>query len=334
MGVFMRLGRPRPRRAIAAGIGLALLIPLSACGGDASPAASSKGGLEKTKISVRVLPVADVAPIYIAKQKGYFAAEGLDVTLVPVPTAPPAIADMVGGKLDLAFANYVTFFSSQANGLKLRFVSDGYQAKEHVFQVMTTKDSAVKTIPQLAGKTIGTSTLKNIGELTASSVLSANGVDPKSVKFKQVDNDKMASALKAGQIDAGFFLEPFISQAEQKDGLVTLFDAAQGPTADIAIGGYAATAAWAQKNPNTLAAFQRAMAKAQQDAGDRRTLEQVVQTYTKIDAATASVITFGAYPTTLSKTRLQRVVDLMNQFKVLKPGTETKIDLDAMLGTS
>jgi NitT/TauT family transport system substrate-binding protein len=331
----MRLGRPRPRRLFAAGIGLAIVTSLAAaCGGGTTNTANSGagGGPEKKHIVVRVLPVADVAPVYIAKQRGYFADEGLDVEFKVIPTAPPAIAEMQAGKIDIMFGNYTSFFLSQAKGLKFRYVADGYQAKPKVFLVLTPPNSPIKKVSDLKGKKIGMIAIKNISELTADSTLAANGVDPKTVTMVQVPNEQQVAAAKTGKVDAVFMIEPFLSQAQQTDGFVTLFDAAAGQTADIPIGGWASTSAWAQKNPKTVAAFQRAMTRAATDAADRQLLEQVVPTYTKIDAKTASIITFGAYPTTLNKTRLQRVVDLMKTYNLLTAEEAAKVNLTDMLG--
>jgi NitT/TauT family transport system substrate-binding protein len=329
----MRLGRPRPRRLLAAGVGLAIVTSLAAaCGSDTTNAANSGPGPEKKHIVVRVLPVADVAPAYIAKQRGYFTAEGLDVEFKTIPTAPPAIAEMQAGKIDIMFGNYTSFFLAQAKGQKFRYVADGYQAKPKVFLVLTPPNSPIKKVSDLTGKKIGMISIKNISELTADSTLAANGVDPKTVTMVQVPNDQQVAAAKTGKVDAVFMIEPFLSQAQQNDGFVTLFDAAAGQTADIPIGGWASTSAWAQKNPKTVAAFQRAMQRAATDAADRQLLEQVVPTYTKIDAKTASIITFGAYPTTLNKTRLQRVVDLMTTYHLLTADEAAKVHLSDMLG--
>ncbi|MGP3911614.1 hypothetical protein [Nonomuraea sp. 10N515B] len=55
---------------------------------------------------------------------------------------------------------------------------------------------------------------------------------------------------------------------------------------------------WVTKNPQTLAAFQRAFTKAQRLAtSDRKEVEAVLPTYVKIDAATATQTSLGAYPT-------------------------------------
>jgi NitT/TauT family transport system substrate-binding protein len=89
-------------------------------------------------------------------------------------------------------------------------------------------------------------------------------------------------------------------------------DTMAGAAADFPIAGWGVTDTFARDNPHTIAAFQRAMAKAQQLAAtDRTIVTNILPTYTKIDAKIAPLISLGAYPTTLNPIRLQRVADLM-----------------------
>ena len=75
----------------------------------------------------------------------------------------------------------------------------------------------------------------------------------------------------------------------------------------------------------------RAMAKGQAAAADRSAVERILPTFTKIDVEAASVINLGSYPTTLSKARLRRVVDLMVTFGLLP--SPDKAGLNSMLST-
>jgi NitT/TauT family transport system substrate-binding protein len=94
-----------------------------------------------------------------------------------------------------------------------------------------------------------------------------------------------------------------------------------------------ATEDWVQKYPKTLAAFQRAIAKAQQLAGsDRKEVEKAILLYTKIDAKAASVITLGTYPTELSENRMQKVADLMLEYKYLDSPVDVKSVIAAPAG--
>ena len=316
--VVPRRGRPViVRLAAVLATGVFLVTGCTTGGSRNTTAGTGPAGLEKTHVTVRVLPAADVAPLYLAIRNGYFTAEGLTVEPTVIPVATDAITAMQRNHLDVVYSNYVSFFLAQSRGAAFRLVADGYQGRQDMTQVAVLPGSPIRTIPDLAGKRIGISTPKNIAELTASAILRTNGVNPATVRFVKVDNANMVTAMKANLIDAAYEMEPFLSTAQQKYGIRKIFDPMQGPTADIAIGGYATTEAWARRYPHTFAAFKRAMIRGQQAAADRAAVEAILPTFTKINAATASIINPGTYPTTLSPTRLARVVDLMVTYGLL-----------------
>jgi NitT/TauT family transport system substrate-binding protein len=60
---------------------------------------------------------------------------------------------------------------------------------------------------------------------------------------------------------------------------------------------------------------------------DRKKVEEVLPGYAKIDPQVASVITLPGFPSSLSKTRMQRISDLMSTSGLLKE----KPDLDTVL---
>ncbi|NUP64015.1 MAG: ABC transporter substrate-binding protein, partial [Nonomuraea sp.] len=73
-----------------------------------------------------------------------------------------------------------------------------------------------------------------------------------------------------------------------------------------------------------------AIAKAQQLASsDRKAIEEMLPKYTKIDAKTASVITLGTFPSELNENRLQKVADLMLEYKYL----DSPVDVKSVIAT-
>jgi NitT/TauT family transport system substrate-binding protein len=134
----------------------------------------------------------------------------------------------------------------------------------------------------------------------------------------------MEAALKSHSVDAVQAVEPFSSQLQKSIGARLITDLSEGPTANFPIAGFASTDGWAKKNPHTLAAFQRAIIKAQGLLADRNVLAQTLPTYTQIDASTAATIHTGIYPTSINTTRLQRVVDVMQQYGYLKQPIDVK----------
>lgn len=329
----------RHARMIVGGLSvLALLTSVAGCGllggSSETPAAEkpANGKLEKSKITLGVLPIVDVASVHVAIKKGYFKDEGLDVDLKVIQGGAAAIPGLINGDLDMSFGNWVSFFFAESketakavDGLKL--VSDGYQAKPDMFLIVAGKDSPLKSPKDLAGKTIAINTFRNIAELTAKATLEANDVDPNTVTFKEFAFPDMQAAIENKTVDAAFMVEPFITRAQRAIGSVTVLDAASGPTDNIPVAGYATSGKFAKENPNTVAAFQRAMAKGQKDASDRATVEPLLQEYAKVDKETASLVHFGEFPTTLDATRLQRVATLMKTYGLL----EKEMDVKPML---
>lgn len=299
--------------AVLAGCGV-----LSGSDAEEGDSGGSGEGLEQTSIQVGYLPIVDVAALHRAQLAGYYEQEGLDVELVQIQGGAVSIPQMVSGDLDATWSNWTALFQAQAQGIgDFRLINAGYEAGENTLLIMTKPDSPIKGPQDLAGKRIAINTFRNIAELTTRSALETNGVDPNSVQFVDLPFPDMIPALQNGQVDAAQFAEPFITQAATSFGAVSVLDAAAGPTEGIPFAGVAITDEFAQQNPNTVSAFQRALDRAQADLADRSVVEETVPTYSRIDPATASLINLGTWPTSLNETRLQRVSDLMREYGVL-----------------
>ncbi|MBP2338023.1 ABC transporter substrate-binding protein [Saccharothrix coeruleofusca] len=329
-----RVGRSATR-LLSALSAVAMLAAVSGCGllggseSTSADAPSGSGQVEKSKIKLGLLPILDVASVHLAIKKNYFRDEGLEVEVTNFQGGAAAIPGLIKGEIDITFGNWVSFFSAEANGAAkgvdgLKLVSDGYQTKPEMFLIVAAPDAAVKSPQDLAGKKIAINTYRNIAELTARATLEANNVDPNSVEFKEMPFPDMEAAIKGGSVDAAFMVEPFITRAQRAIGATTVLDAASGPTDGIPIGGYATTGKFAQDNPKTIEAFQRAMARGQKDASDSAAVVPLLQEYAKVDKETAGLVKFGEFPTSLDATRLQRVATLMRTYGLLEKDFDVK----------
>ncbi|GII80548.1 sulfonate ABC transporter substrate-binding protein [Sphaerisporangium rufum] len=314
-------------------VGLITALSVAACGGsDTGSAAAPAGekGLEKTKIVIGALPIPDSAGIHIAKAKGFFQAEGLDVQINPLKSSADAVPALNGGSTDVILGNYFAMINvSAAKVGEYRFIADAFQAKPNVFDLVVPKDSPITDIKGLKGKKIAVPAKNSIGELASGNALRTAGLDrEKDVEFIPTAFPEMWGAMTTGKADAAWLTEPFLTQVQQQYGAKVLTDTMTGAMADFPIAGWTVTKKFADANPKTVAAFQRAYAKAQQLAAtDRKEIEKILPTYTKIPPAVISTITLGDFPTTLSAQRIQRVADLMLEYGYLKE----KFDVTPML---
>ncbi len=308
--------------------GLAVLVGLAAlaagCSGGSSSAAP--GGLEETNLHVAAVPAVDSAGLYIAKQRGLFAAEGLNVSILPAISGKTTINGQLAGQFAVTSGNYVSYILANAApqrvGLKkaadFRVLAPGSIMAANNQDIMVLPGSNIKTVSDLKGKRIAVNVTQNIGQLLVSSVLSDNAVPVNSVRFVPIQFPDMAKALQEHKVDAVWEPEPFITEAEENAGAIPLADSDQGTTEDLPISGYMVTATWLKKNPNTAAAFRRALLKAQAIAAtDPEAIQQGMEAFAKVPAQTASIEAVPQYPAQSNAALLARLEALMLHFNMI-----------------
>jgi len=288
--------------------------------------------LEKTDIVVDAFPAIDSAGLYIAQTEGLFAAQGLHVTIVPTPKIPPSTQDLINGqeqgKYDITAGDYVTYIDNQlgVGGKKanLRIIAEASFLQPNVLTLLVTGGSQIGTVGQLRNKTVSVNAPNDIGTLLVDSLLVEHGITPRQVHYANVPFPGVVTALTTAKspIVASFTPEPFVSLDEAGAGLQELADLDQGSAQDFPIQGYAVTAAWAQKYPNTLEAFTRALSQGQEIADtDRAAVEEAIEQYLDIPKETAAFISLPAFPLGVDPVRLQRVVNAMKRFGLLPQQT-------------
>jgi len=140
----------------------------------------------------------DHAPLVIARQKGWFAEAGLDVTLVPPadPSAPPRL--VAAGEAEVAISYQPNLILQVEEGLPLtRF---GTLVATPLNTLVVLKDGPVKGIADLKGRTIGFS-VGGFEDALLAAMLETAGLSLKDVTLVNV-NFALSPALLAGRVDA------------------------------------------------------------------------------------------------------------------------------------
>jgi putative hydroxymethylpyrimidine transport system substrate-binding protein len=140
----------------------------------------------------------DHAPLIIAKEKGYFDAHGLDVTLVPPadPAAPPRL--VAAGQAEVAVSYQPNLYLSVKEGLPL--VRFGTLVSTPLTALVALKDGPIKKIADLKGKTVGYS-VAGLEDALLGTMLVDAGLKPSDVTMVNV-NFALSPALIAGKVDA------------------------------------------------------------------------------------------------------------------------------------
>ena len=320
---------------VASAVAVAMLA--AGCSSGGSGGGPPRGSLEKTNIVVDAFPAIDSAGLYIAQDQGLFAAQGLHVTIVPVTTPPPSTQELVNGqeqgKYDITAGDYVTYIEDQLGAMNapkvdLRIIAESSFLQPNVLTVLVKGGSPISLIGQLKNKVVSVNAPNDIGTLLIDSLLVAHGLTPRQVHYANVPFPAVAPTLTnpKTQVSAAFAPEPFVSLGEAGAGLQELADLDAGATQDFPIQGYAVTAAWAKKYPNTLKAFTAALSQGQQIADtDRAAVENAIEKYLGIQKEAAAFISLPAFPLGVDAVRLQRVVGAMTRFGLLPKGNTFKV---------
>ena len=297
---------------------LAVVIPaiaLAACsgGGHAGPPGPRP---EVSAITLDVVPSADAAGIYLAKEDGYFAQQGLAVTIKPVSDGGHGLADLRTGAAQLVAGNDVSFILAQVTGsFSLRLIADTSQLRPGNQALYVPAGSPYKTAADLvsAHAGVGVGAPRNIGSVLLGSLLTADGYQADALKQVPEAAGDLPELLAGHKVAAAWLPEPLGTVAEQEYGAVPVADSDQGALRNLPIGTVAGGTPWVRAHPDTVAAFLRALDAGQQAAGsDRAAAERALVRYGVAPSAEiAATMTLDSYPLAMDVPVMQRVPDAM-----------------------
>jgi NitT/TauT family transport system substrate-binding protein len=243
----------------------------------------------------------------------------LHVKIVPTASGGNVLPELVRGSVDVDEGQWTSAIAAQAAGVaRLHALAAGNAGGPGVQQVCVLPSSGIRTVQQLAGKTIAVNALAGLPVLLIDTVLEENGLSPAQVHYVVVPFPAMGAALVSYRVDAAFMIEPFLTQAETT-AVEELFDLDQGATQNFPLTGYVVTQAWMARNPKTAAAFTAALERGQRIAASSRpAVEKVLAANTTVSKQTAAIMATGTFPLGVSTVDLGRVADLMQQQHALK----------------
>jgi putative hydroxymethylpyrimidine transport system substrate-binding protein len=140
----------------------------------------------------------DHAPLFVAREKGYFREAGLDVDLVAPadPNDPPKL--VAAGKGDLAISYQPQLQMQAAEGLPLTRI--GTMISTPLNTVVALADGPVKSIKDLKGRKVGYS-VGGLEDALLGAMLEKSGLKLSDVSLVNV-NFSLSPALLSGQVDA------------------------------------------------------------------------------------------------------------------------------------
>jgi NitT/TauT family transport system substrate-binding protein len=136
-------------------------------------------------------------PLYMALQKGFFKAEGLEVEIIQMNPRLGASAVVNG---DVTFATpFISTFRGILQGFPIKLVL--IHIKKGPYFVMVRPE--IKDVQQLKGRKIGVATIRGTDQLVAEEMLQAKGFNPAQLQAVAIgDAPVRMQALISGAVDA------------------------------------------------------------------------------------------------------------------------------------
>ena len=179
----------------------------------AALAAGSSFSQTKIDFVLNWVPGGDHAPYYYAKKLGWYAKEGLDINLEPGRGSALSTQKVGAGANPVGLADMAGVLVAAGKGAQTVAVFNVYANSPQGLYWL--KSSGINSVKDLAGKRIGNPA--GDGARTMWPALAkANGMDPKSVTWVNIDANAKLSGLKAKSIDAttSFYNLHHVFQAE------------------------------------------------------------------------------------------------------------------------
>jgi NitT/TauT family transport system substrate-binding protein len=155
-------------------------------------------------------------PLSVMQAKGFFAEEGLNVTILATASSADTRTAFISGAADVAMSNYEQLLSTRTSGGTdaVSFVLFG-NTPGPALAVRFSLAGSIKTAKDLSGRKVGISSPSSPSHNLVRYLLRKEGVAESAVTFVSVGLGEPAeAALESGQIDALSSVDPAITDLQ------------------------------------------------------------------------------------------------------------------------
>ena len=206
--------RPAGVAALVAALSLGLAACSSSDPGTGDPTAAPPDADSPRAVTIGALSISETAPLWAAVEAGVFAEHGLDVTVQPIQGGAQAMPALLNGDIDFSVGQPFGAMRASIQGLDVKIVANYAQSLpegDDINSVVVAAGSDISSPADLAGKKVAVNSLGAAGDLTIMAAVEADGGDPSTIEFVEVAFPDAQAQLDAGNVDAAWVPEPFVS---------------------------------------------------------------------------------------------------------------------------
>ena len=194
---------PRARSILAAAFAACAVL----CWSIAAPPMAAAQDLVKARLAQNLGPISGL--VIVAKAKGMFEKQGLDITVANFTSGKQCLDTVLGGGADFATTAEAPVTAAAMANQPIAFVA-GMEYSD--LKTITAAKAGIKTKADLRGKKIGF-TAGTGSEVYTATLLKAAGLTPGDVTLVNLRPPEMLPVMAAGSIDAFDTWEPHVANA-------------------------------------------------------------------------------------------------------------------------
>lgn len=270
------------------------------------------------------LPIADSAVLFAAAENGFFKEEGLNLTLVAFRSGPHVIEALAAGSIQMGLSGIVPALNAYASGIDIRMATDGshYDREHRCWGIVVRKDSGIKSIPDLKGKTFLLHSYGTVEDLAGMPVLFEryNMSWPKDVNVVLVPWPQMPGVMLAGQADSAHMGPPYVTILLETGDFEVIWTYTEVfPDGEFPSTTTVFLKKFADEHPDAVNAFIRAYTKAVRWVNTHiEETKKIIANYTKIDYELVEKMDIPTWSEELDPKDIQRLIDVMLKYGGLK----------------
>jgi NitT/TauT family transport system substrate-binding protein len=290
---------------------MVLVLLVAGCGDDdEGNAGGGAGSAEVKTLKVGVIPIADVAPLYLGMDKGFFADEQLKIEPQLAEGGAAIVPSVVSGDYQIGFSNTTSLIIAASKNLPVQIISQGVlggTGPDDAWDgVIVPKGSDIKDIKGLEGKTVAVNTLNNVSQVVVNTALKEAGADYTKVKYVEVPFPDMNAALESGRVDAAFQVEPGYSGGLAA-GSKNIANAYEEMAPNYTVATYFASKQYIADSRDVVDRFTRAMQKSLEYASAHDDeVRAIVGTYTEIPQAVLDKMNLPTWKSDLNRPTIEQ----------------------------
>ncbi|GIF64018.1 sulfonate ABC transporter substrate-binding protein [Asanoa ishikariensis] len=306
-------------------LGLVAVVAVALAGctdSDSPPAAAQSGGDQLRQVRVAALPITETAALWGGIKAGIFAKHGLQVEVLPAQGGAQAIPALINGDIDFAIGQPFGPFRADVQDLGVVVIGNyasSYATGDDINAVVASAKSGIKRPAEFAGRRVAVNSLGAAGDVTIMAAVEKDGGDPKTIKFVEVAFPDAPAQLAAGNIDAAWVPEPFVTQLRSR-GDTFVVAPYQATVPGLATLTTIATKKRLDSDADLVADFSAAMKESlqwAQDPANEPALRQSIKDNLKLPEAVADSVKLPAFGWEVDRASLEALATLAGKYGVL-----------------